>query len=995
MSTFRLRRAAGGSTLRGGAQIQGVDGPPSATLALVGGIPGLRQAIVVPSAILTLAGATPSVAYAFNPPAASLALVGGVPTTLASFRTLIQPFDLGSAYNELTQLFDMLGPPVGAELFQPFDLVGAVGSSLDQPFDLLGPVGSSLIQNFDLGSPAVNEIQTIVPGGVVSGGTYTLTFDGQTTAPIAGGASASAVQAALEALSNLATGDVVVTGGPLTTGPLVLTFGGTLANVDVQQVTVDATGLTGTDPTAIGSTATNGGVLSVVGGMPIGLIPLLWNPLMVFDKAGVYLGSIDAFNVTSPPTRYLRSRRIQSVGGMTFHVSRHSPDIGLIASDRLVLLQSLAGEDPWVGTMSVQPSSRGVIEVECLDQWTLLRDGESIVLEEIVDDGTPVTGVIAKIMALHNDLRGKSGEAQWETDLQGARSFRGNIDFDGSTLSCLDIAIDRSRTEVACSSRLDGNRLVLILRSSDRFETTGATMRDEYNVTAGVQAHIDPTPLRFKLRLTGQTTDLAACLPDWAEWALLDVDPEAVAEVDPGEFRMREMHEMSVDWGLSNTAVEAQCQAILDWLWELYRSFLRAFHDIEGRPWHRGWAYDGPPNIYEPKSAGKDSLSRRAWKTRLQLVEVRENEPASAVMISEQSSQINLREWLIVRYNRVTGVKNVTVWAIETVAGASLIKWNLTGSATLYKVSGGRVVSRSTISTTGAFVDPYNVRVYDPIARRYRNLRRIINGPFALAYYIDSADPDNAFVDLGSDAAISQRAGDGSSLIDKTYPFELLAIGNWDPRRDGIGALLARPTVYFGAPTTRPRWHIVSFNVGGSASTALTSGISAGDQDFEVDSIFGFPDPDLDTVEFPFLVTIDDGLSMELVLVLSMTGTLWHVLRGQGGTDAIIHESGAPVARSGSDKWDGFPWAPELLAWPEGQEWAAEELAELSKQRIDIDLHVIHDYGDQLTINYGSLHPINVPSEGPPGRWVGVGRAIGWSTNPDGGETELITEWVQ
>lgn len=88
---------------------------------------------------------------------------------------------------------------------------------------------------------AVDEVQTATEGG--SGLTsFTLTYAGQTTASIAAGASAAAVQAALIALSNLAPGDVVVTG----TGPYAITFGGTLAGTDVAQITSTPTGGTGT-----------------------------------------------------------------------------------------------------------------------------------------------------------------------------------------------------------------------------------------------------------------------------------------------------------------------------------------------------------------------------------------------------------------------------------------------------------------------------------------------------------------------------------------------------------------------------------------------------------------------------------------------------------------------------------------------------------------------------------------------------------------------------
>ena len=43
-------------------------------------------------------------------------------------------------------------------------------------------------------------------------GTFTLTFNGQTTVPIARNASAATVQGALEALSNIGSGDVTVSG---------------------------------------------------------------------------------------------------------------------------------------------------------------------------------------------------------------------------------------------------------------------------------------------------------------------------------------------------------------------------------------------------------------------------------------------------------------------------------------------------------------------------------------------------------------------------------------------------------------------------------------------------------------------------------------------------------------------------------------------------------------------------------------------------------------
>jgi hypothetical protein len=59
--------------------------------------------------------------------------------------------------------------------------------------------------------PGVNQVNRIVTTGTVSGGTYTLTLDGQVTSALAYNATPATVQAALEALSNTAPGDVIVT----------------------------------------------------------------------------------------------------------------------------------------------------------------------------------------------------------------------------------------------------------------------------------------------------------------------------------------------------------------------------------------------------------------------------------------------------------------------------------------------------------------------------------------------------------------------------------------------------------------------------------------------------------------------------------------------------------------------------------------------------------------------------------------------------------------
>lgn len=90
-----------------------------------------------------------------------------------------------------------------------------------------------------------NETQLLGAESTVTGGTFTLTFDGQTTADIAWDANAATVQSALLALSNIDPGEVSVTGADLPGGVMEIEFIGSLAQTDVAEITVDSTLLTG------------------------------------------------------------------------------------------------------------------------------------------------------------------------------------------------------------------------------------------------------------------------------------------------------------------------------------------------------------------------------------------------------------------------------------------------------------------------------------------------------------------------------------------------------------------------------------------------------------------------------------------------------------------------------------------------------------------------------------------------------------------------------
>lgn len=90
-----------------------------------------------------------------------------------------------------------------------------------------------------------DEEQKITKSGAVTSGTFTITYSAQTTAAIDFDATAAEIQTALEALSNVAPGDVVVSGGPISTTPIVIIFQGTLAAANQPEVTIGSGSLVG------------------------------------------------------------------------------------------------------------------------------------------------------------------------------------------------------------------------------------------------------------------------------------------------------------------------------------------------------------------------------------------------------------------------------------------------------------------------------------------------------------------------------------------------------------------------------------------------------------------------------------------------------------------------------------------------------------------------------------------------------------------------------
>jgi hypothetical protein len=104
-----------------------------------------------------------------------------------------------------------------------------------------------------------SEAQTVTITGTPTGGTFTLTLNGETTAAIAYNATAAAVESALEALPSLDAASVTVTGGPGPGTAYVVTFGGSYAGANVAQMTTSGSFTGGTSPAVAVTTTTAGG----------------------------------------------------------------------------------------------------------------------------------------------------------------------------------------------------------------------------------------------------------------------------------------------------------------------------------------------------------------------------------------------------------------------------------------------------------------------------------------------------------------------------------------------------------------------------------------------------------------------------------------------------------------------------------------------------------------------------------------------------------------
>jgi autotransporter-associated beta strand protein len=121
--------------------------------------------------------------------------------------------------------------------------------------------GNTYVGAGPIADPAFSEVQQVEVYGTA--GTFTLTFNGASTGPLTFGASAAAVQAALNGLPTIGGSGASVS--VTQTGSFyVVVFGGSLTGVNVPQMTVTTTGGT----LAVATTLSDGGTASAFFGNP-------------------------------------------------------------------------------------------------------------------------------------------------------------------------------------------------------------------------------------------------------------------------------------------------------------------------------------------------------------------------------------------------------------------------------------------------------------------------------------------------------------------------------------------------------------------------------------------------------------------------------------------------------------------------------------------------------------------------------------------------------
>src|SRR5258707_3741954 len=165
-----------------------------------------------------------------------------------------------AGYNSQVLIASLPSVPTTFEVTNTSDLITfTINNAAHRYFD---PAAAVVVRS------GLDEIQKVAITGSPTGGSFTLTFGGQTTAAIQWNDTAATVQTRLAALSSIGAGNVGVSGGPGPATPFVVEFKGALGPNPQALMTHTDSFTGGSSPLASGRRARGGGT---VAGLPPGL----------------------------------------------------------------------------------------------------------------------------------------------------------------------------------------------------------------------------------------------------------------------------------------------------------------------------------------------------------------------------------------------------------------------------------------------------------------------------------------------------------------------------------------------------------------------------------------------------------------------------------------------------------------------------------------------------------------------------------------------------
>jgi RHS repeat-associated protein len=267
---------------------------------------------------------------------------------------------------------------------------------------------------------SVNEVQRVgYTNGMIFGGTFTITHDGQTTSPIAHNATAATVKSALEGLSSVGSGnvDVVQTQSGTFTYEWRITFQGSKAGTNVVQSTIDTTGISAMGGvTKIEATDTTGGVFDEVQTVTVNnatggvfrlafmgqtTAPIAYNAsAATVETALESLNSVDNVNVTGSAGGPWTITFAGSHAG--YNVSTITGDASMLTNGTLERTMSFVYDAASQLTSTTDPDSTYTYSYDALGRVTSVdNDGTSgvprVILASAYDSASNRTSLAATI----------------------------------------------------------------------------------------------------------------------------------------------------------------------------------------------------------------------------------------------------------------------------------------------------------------------------------------------------------------------------------------------------------------------------------------------------------------------------------------------------------------------------------------------------------------------------------------------------------------------